>query len=143
MVLSMALEHLPVGLAFVDCEYKYRFNTSIYQEWFKTPVEDIYGKYVWDVIGHDAFKVAKPYLDRALSGDCDVSFERPMPYLSGIRWVNVCLNPHVADFEVVGVWAAVIDVTAKHNRVQKNINRIQESTKRMLHHLDNCKRGVA
>jgi len=43
----------------------------------------------------------------------------------------------------VGVWAAVIDVTAKHNRVQKNINRIQESTKRMLHHLDNCKRGVA
>lgn len=78
---------------YVDSEYRYQLVNGNHQVWFGRKPEEIQGQLVADILGEPAWRVVKPYMERALRGE-EVSFEQLVPYPSvGPRWAGACLSP--------------------------------------------------
>ncbi|AUB39791.1 Sensor protein KdpD, transmembrane domain [Nostoc flagelliforme CCNUN1] len=77
--LRLITDTLPVLISFVDSEQRYRLNNRAYQEWFGHSTAEVYGKYLWEVLGESAYQVLRPYVEQALAGE-QVSFEGEVPY---------------------------------------------------------------
>jgi diguanylate cyclase (GGDEF)-like protein/PAS domain S-box-containing protein len=78
---------LPVMVAFVDRECRYRFVNSRYEDHFGVDKTHLLGKSIAEMIGESAFEVYRPFFERASSGAAQV-FEieshagvRPMHFL--------------------------------------------------------------
>ncbi len=96
-MLSIA-DALPVMVAFIDRDHRYRFVNSRYEDHFGIDKSQLLGKSVAEVIGDDAFRVYQPFFDRAAVGEAQV-FEieshaglRPMHFM-------VKLIPQFDDFD--------------------------------------------
>ncbi|MEK7256056.1 MAG: PAS domain S-box protein, partial [Bacteroidota bacterium] len=74
--------------------------------------EDIVGKYLWEVLGEDAYQGLVPHFERVFVGE-QVSFESWIPYKDGgSRYVHVSYLPDFgADGQVKGFFAQVNDLT--------------------------------
>ena len=98
-MLSIA-DALPVLVAFIDCDYRYRFVNSRYEEHFGTARANIVGRTIVEQIGEAAFQVYLPHLERAANGETQV-FE--LESRSGVRPVHflVKLIPQFDDDRVL------------------------------------------
>ena len=61
-------DNLPGLISYVDKNLRYRFLNRVYEEWFKLPRKEIYGKHIRELLGKEAFENIKEYLEKALSG---------------------------------------------------------------------------
>ena len=102
---------LPVLIAYVDRDRRYRFVSAAYRRWFGLAERDLIGRRVEDVVGPDAYRVVGPHLERALAGE-PVTWEAEVPYATaGLRWVQVTYTPERdGRGEVVGCVSLVVDV---------------------------------
>lgn len=112
--LRQILDSTDAGIAFVDAERRYRFVNRFYEVRFNRSRDSILGKYVWDVIGDDAYATVKHYIDRVLAGEPQ-SFEFGMTYLNGdYAYLTSCLTPSLnSDQAVVGYYLFVFDSTER------------------------------
>jgi PAS domain-containing protein len=78
-VTETVLDNLPLLVAYVDKDQRYRFNNMAYERWFGTKPKDIYGKRLPDLLGEAAYRDIQPYVEQVLSGR-PVIFERQLPY---------------------------------------------------------------
>jgi PAS domain S-box-containing protein len=106
--------HFPVCIAYTDAEQKYRFVNKTYEDWFGITIDEIRGRPVKDVIGEEAYKVVRAYMERALAGEV-VSYEAHVPYLAGrARHIHGELVP---DFDsegtVLGYFLIIRDVSRR------------------------------
>jgi len=94
-MLSIA-DALPVLVAFIDYEYRYRFVNSRYEDHFGLARAEMLGKTVAELIGETAYQFYLPYLQRAMAGEMQV-FE--LESHAGLQPVHfrVKLIPHVDD----------------------------------------------
>lgn len=112
--LRTILDALPVMVASVDAAGRYAYVSRRYEEYFGIPAERITGMTVADLIGEEAFRRARPYLQRTLRGE-RVSFENPVKLADGEQ--HLLRIDFVPDFDergqVQGCFCVAIDITER------------------------------
>ena len=84
------------------------------------PVEQIVGRPIIDVMGHAAFEIMRPRVERVLSGE-RVEYEGELPIAGERKWVHVVYSPdRDASGTVVGWVASVIDITVR-KRIEEEL----------------------
>jgi PAS domain S-box-containing protein len=113
--LQQLIDALPVCIAYVDAEQRYRFMNHTYEVWLECQREDLYGKSVRQVIGEAAYQLAAPSIERALRGE-SVHYEAELPYETGkTRQVSVLLVPDWSETQQVqGYYALVTDISDRN-----------------------------
>ena len=92
-VMEKVVDNVPVLIAYVDAEQRYRFNNMAYERAFGLGPRQIYGKSMRELLGEAAYRAARPYIEQALAGQA-VSFERQMAFTdSGTRDVAISYLP--------------------------------------------------
>ncbi len=105
-------DSLPVLIAFIDKDYRYRFVNKAYESLHKNSHGNIEGMHVRDVIGSRAWSAVHKYLERSLEGET-VTYEEKITYKNNtVRHVRGILIPHFGQHqETEGVYALVSDIT--------------------------------
>jgi PAS domain S-box-containing protein len=126
--MRLVTDALPALISFIQPDGRYAYVNRGYVEWFGLAPEQVLHRPVRDVVGEAAFASARPFLERALSGE-SISFESVMPYRhGGTRHIRASYMPQRgARGEVEGVVALVADITAE-KRAQERATRLQALT---------------
>jgi two-component system sensor kinase FixL len=124
--LRLVADSLPVLIAYVDQEQRYRFNNLVYATWFGIPRDVLIGVPVREVLGDTAYVAVRGYMEKALAGE-GVQFETELTTRDGLsRYVQALYVPHVDERgSVLGFYALVHDIT-EHRRVDLEIQRQRE-----------------
>lgn len=102
---------LPVLVAYVDGEGRYRYNNRAYEAWFGLDPAFLAGAQVRDVAGEAAYETLLPCMERAAAGEC-VRFEGRLAYRYGAaRSVEVTMVPAGAPGGGGGFFEVVVDVS--------------------------------
>ena len=151
-MLSIA-DALPVMVAFVDREHRYRFVNSRYEDHFGTDKSRLLGRSVPDVIGDKAFEIYRPFFERAAQGDPQV-FEleshaglRPVHFLvklipqfddldhiTGFHFIHQDVTDHKVENQRLSQLARADALTGLLNRAGFE-SVIVEAMARSQHHL--------
>lgn len=116
---------VPVLIAYVDRETRYRFANAAYRDWLGLEPAHMVGRRVDELIAADTFRIQHPFIRRALRGE-EVFYENVIHHKTlGKREVNAHLVPdHNPDGTVQGYFSVVTDITDR--------KRAEESAKRRL-----------
>ena len=106
-------DNLPVLVAYVDGERRFRFANSTYREWFGLDPEEIVGRLTHEVLDADYAAAIEPYVQRVLNGE-RVEYEVGAT-LNGSRRVlrGVLVPRRVHDPAADGYYLLVQDVTER------------------------------
>lgn len=115
-------DNLPVLIAYIDREERYRFVNATYEKWYGVPVADIVGRTVKEALGEELYARDAAFLRRSLAGET-VRFETRMPGPDGPRTVEVTAIPDVQEGSCRGVYALSADVSAA-KRHEEELNRL-------------------
>ena len=66
--LRLVADSLPVLIAYVDSDERFRFNNAAYQRWFNIGDENLAGRKVYEVLGQENYVAIKSHIQQALSG---------------------------------------------------------------------------
>jgi diguanylate cyclase (GGDEF)-like protein/PAS domain S-box-containing protein len=112
--LRLVADSLPVLIAYVDADERFRFNNAAYQRWFNIGGENLAGRKAVDVLGHETYAAIKPHLQQALSGRT-VSYDRQIELKNGEqRFVHATYVPHIEEQgRVRGFFSLVTDITER------------------------------
>ena len=114
--------NIPVLIAYLDPDIRYRFANESYASWFGVAPDKMIGKTVAQLFGTDFFEERKAYLLRCLEGET-VSFEIDSTINGKHRTLESIYIPHVRDSVIHGMYLLTTDVTKSRNQ------------ERMLQHL--------
>ena len=116
--IRLITDNLPALIGYVDRGLHYRFANQAYGEWFDVPPEQMVGRTIPGLLGHELFEVRRPFIDRALRGE-RVRFDAPTRHRAlGLRDTDVSYVPDVdPGGEVRGFYVLVHDVT-DHRRAE-------------------------
>ncbi|MGV3742350.1 MAG: diguanylate cyclase domain-containing protein [Burkholderiaceae bacterium] len=104
--------NLPVLIAYVDAEERYRFCNKTYHDWFGKNLDQIIGSRIVDVIGEKLYEIAHDYVAQALQGKA-VTYELARPTGHGIQYLKMQYLPDLAqDGSVAGAYVLGQDVSA-------------------------------
>ena len=111
-LLHLITDALPVLVAYIDKDRKYRFNNKTYEAWFGHTLDEISGRSMEEILGEKAYKELKSKVDEVLEGK-PVHFEGRVAYKDGgDRYIAADYIPHFAtDGKVLGFYVAVNDIT--------------------------------
>jgi PAS domain S-box-containing protein len=111
--LRLITNALPILIAYIDQDKRYRFNNKVYEEWFNISLREIEGITMQELVGEEVFGNVAPYVQKALQGE-NVQFEISLPHSRhGSRYVSVNYIPHAEQDNVVGFYAVVIDISER------------------------------
>ena len=106
-------DNLPVLVAYVDGERRYRFANSTYREWLGLDPEEIVGRLAHEVLGADYLAAIEPYVQRVLNGE-RVEYEIGATLNGSQRVLRGVLVPRrVHDQAADGYYLLVQDVTER------------------------------
>jgi PAS domain S-box-containing protein len=134
-LLRLITDTAPTLISYIDADLNYRMANRAYETWFGTPVSDLPGRSVSEILGEETWQAVRGYMERALAGET-VAFEQELPYRKlGSRWVHVIYTPDRGpDGRVRGFVVFVHDVSDRR-RIEDALRRSAESAERL--------RGVA
>jgi two-component system, OmpR family, sensor histidine kinase VicK len=110
--LRLITNALPVLIAYVDEDQRYRFNNKAYEDWLGQSPDDIYGSNLQTVWGIDCYERMQVYVKLALLGQV-VAYENEITLKDGLPCsVNVTYIPHLDEQKkVVGFFALTSDIS--------------------------------
>jgi len=133
--LRLITDTLPVFIAYVDREFRYRFVNQIYERWFGLPRTTLLGRTVRDLLGDEAFERSRPYLERALNGEV-VRYTRRLEVKGEEREYAITYSPdRNAEGRVVGFAAMAEDITER-KQAEERARTILESITDAFYALD-------
>jgi PAS domain S-box-containing protein len=111
--LRMITNALPLLIAYVGGDRRYRFNNKAYEQWYGIPAEQVHGKTMSEVLGTEVYARCKPYVDEALSGvPVNYRLEIKLGPDNENRFIEARYLPHVSPGgQVLGFYSLVQDVT--------------------------------
>lgn len=110
--LRLISDAVPVLIAYLDADQRYRFINRVAEEWHSRPRDDIIGKSLEELAPARTCETLRPYVARVLAGE-EVQAEVEAYYSTGItRIVRIKYVPHVgAGGEIKGFFALIEDIT--------------------------------
>ncbi|MEL6927214.1 MAG: PAS domain S-box protein [Cyanobacteria bacterium J06600_6] len=97
--LELITDALPVLIAYIDKQQRYRYNNRTYETWYGKPRSSLQGLPMKELVGEDNHQKMLPYIEMALAGK-EVSFEtKPTAENGSSYWMNATYIP---DFDVNG-----------------------------------------
>ena len=125
--LRLVTDTLPVLIAFVDNQQRYRFNNRTYEDWFGISSASLRHQQMRDVVGEAGYQLIRPYIEQALAG-ATVTFEQEIAFKrGGTRHIEATYVPRFDRGGAVdGFVALVRDVTER----QRAAAALQESETR-------------
>ena len=111
-VMEKVVDNLPLLLAYVDAEERYRFNNMAYERFFGLKPREIYGKSMRELLGETVYQAVHPQIERALAGEA-VTFERQLADKDGrVQDVAVSYLPDISpEGDVRGFYVTVNDIS--------------------------------
>lgn len=111
-VMEKVVDNVPVLVAYVDAEQRYRFNNMAYERFFGLNPKNIYGKTMLELLGDAAYPALRPYIEQALAGK-QVAFERQLAYAgTDMRDMVFSYLPDISpQGEVRGFYVVVTDIS--------------------------------
>ena len=122
--LRMITNALPLLIAYVGGDRRYRFNNKAYEQWYGIPTEQVHGKTMLEILGEEVYARCKPYVDKALSGvPVNYRLEMKSRQDKELRFVEASYLPHLGPGgQVLGFYSLVQDVTDR-KRVEMELQR--------------------
>lgn len=129
--LRLITDSVPAGIAYVDAERRYRFVNQTYELRFNRPREAIIGRYVWEIIGQDAYNTVKAEIDQVLQGQLR-TVEFDITYDSGnTSYITSILRP---DFDaanaVIGYYLIFFDITER-KQLEESLKKANDELERL------------
>jgi PAS domain S-box-containing protein len=105
--------NVPVAIAHCDMETRYKFVNRHYAERHGVTPEQVIGKRVRDVVGERIWAIFEPYFREGFAGKAiEFELDVDLPYRAGRpQFVRYCYEPEWSDGKVVGLIAAITNVT--------------------------------
>ncbi|SAK82777.1 diguanylate cyclase [Caballeronia catudaia] len=113
--LQTITDNLPVLIAHVDADLRYRFNNQVYRDVFGVDPAALRGKTVRDAIGAATFERCLPYFRRVLAGE-RVTHEDIVYEAAPSRIWNATYIPEYRRDKVVGFYIMSQDITETKRR---------------------------
>lgn len=110
--LRLIADNLPVLIAYVDAQQRYRFNNQAYQDWFGKSPEQAQGCPLAEVMGEIFYHQYQEHLEAVLSG-LRVTFEGELLCADGkFRDFSAVYVPHLdGNRQVLGFFTVMIDIS--------------------------------
>lgn len=107
-----AMEQLPLGIVYLDRDYRYRFVNPTYEAWFGCHRAALYGNPLSEQLDAQGFAVMHPQLDPVMKGHA-VSYQVEVPHeLGHSRHIAATLVPDFhADGSVRGCYGLLTDIS--------------------------------
>lgn len=109
--LEQAVDNLPVLIAYIDAEQRFRFNNRAYLDLYDSRPKDLYGKHVRELFGEAGYAEIRTNLEHALEGK-RMDFELRLDTNLGPRDLEVSYVPDSLG-KRRGVYALMTDVTPR------------------------------
>ncbi|SAK90067.1 diguanylate cyclase [Caballeronia hypogeia] len=113
--LQTITDNLPVLIAHVDADLRYRFNNQVYRDVFGVEPSSLHGTTVRETIGAAAFEHCLPYFARVLAGE-RVAHEGIVYEGAPNRMWNATYVPEFQRGEVAGFYIMSQDITETKQR---------------------------
>ena len=112
--LKLITDTLPVLIAYIDDEQRYRYNNRTYETWFGKPRSSLQGLPMKQLVGEDNYQKMLPYIKMVLAGK-EVTFEtQPTAENGSSYWMSATYIPDFAvDGRVKGFFSMVEDITER------------------------------
>ena len=112
--IRIVTDNVPVLIAYIDRERRYRFTNRPYQAAQKVSAGETEGRLVSEVLGEDRYRLLKPYVDAVLEGRPQV-FEIEFPTNdTKIEVARGTYIPHVDESgQVLGFFLLYVDITER------------------------------
>ncbi|HBB15721.1 MAG: hypothetical protein A3J94_07135 [Syntrophus sp. RIFOXYC2_FULL_54_9] len=125
--LRLVTDSLPVLIAYVDSEQRYRFNNEAYEEWFGRPRAEIYGSHIRELMGEEAYLAIQKYVKAALAGQ-ETRYESERLLKDGkLHDVSAIYVPHFGEHgEVLGYFALVTDITERKRAEERITGQLRQ-----------------
>lgn len=110
--LRTVADALPMRVAYIDSEERYRFNNLAYERGLGRPRDELSGKTVRELLGEEVYRTVEPHIRRALAGE-SVTFQSEMAGPAG----TLCYEAHYIPQRssdgrtVLGFHAVITDIT--------------------------------
>jgi PAS domain S-box-containing protein len=125
--LSLIANALPVLIAYLDADLRYRYVNKTFADWWQIPIHQTIGLSIAEAAGLEAFETMRPHFEAVLRGET-LTFDREILHPDGRkRLCHAYYVPHIDDSgRVVGVVALVEDVTERR-RSEQALRQSQQS----------------
>jgi PAS domain S-box-containing protein len=130
--LGLIADTAPVFIAHCGLDHRFLFVNKPYAERFGLKPEDCIGRHIAEVVGEDAYKSLREYIDFVLKGE-RIDFGIEIPYSKiGTRYMHCSYAPEFdAQGKVVGWVTAIIDITER-KRAEEALQNSQVQLRQAL-----------
>ena len=117
--LRLITNALPVLIAYVDKQQRYRFNNKAYEDWLGQSSSKIYGRLLQKIWGEEGYQRMQPYVETALSGRA-VSYENEIRLANGaVRSVEVTYIPDMESPSAIKGFFALTSDISDHKEIER------------------------
>lgn len=126
--LKLVTDAVPVLIAYVDRDMRYRFVNAAYQDWYGAEPDDMVGHGVDEFVDDEAFAMLRSSAERAFRGE-EVFFENTMLHRRrGRRVVSATLVPdRNPEGGVDGYFSVGVDITERRQNEDSDKRRLLEA----------------
>lgn len=120
--LRSVAEHLPLLIAVVGADERYRYVNQAYLRWVGRRSEEVVGRTLAEVLGAEEYARSRPWVERALAGQT-VSFEKDYSQRRTQRHLSVHYVPlRLEDARIDGFVGMAQDVTEQRQEALRLMN---------------------
>ena len=124
--LRTVADALPMRVAYIDADERYRFNNLAYERGFGLSRDQIQGHTVKELLGEPAYQSVQPHIRAALAGEA-VTFQSEITksdsyYCYEAQYIP---QPAVNDETIVGFHAVITDITRQKLEEKRLVNLAQ------------------
>jgi len=92
-LLRVIIDSMPAGVAHIGPDLHYLLVNRQYEEWFGKTIDRLLGRHVREVIGEDAWEIARPNIEQVQTGKAATYVHQRPTAVGGFRWLQVSQVP--------------------------------------------------
>jgi PAS domain S-box-containing protein len=113
-------DNLPVLIAYIDRDRRYRSVNKLFETWYQLPVSEIVGQRMEDIMLPDSYAKMEPSINRVLAGEAVMQEDASLTPDGIYRYRRVNYIPHRGeDGSVMGFFALVEDISDLRRTMQE------------------------
>lgn len=123
--LRSVTEAIPVMVAVVGADLRYRFVNGAFAKWCGAASETVPGRSVEEVLGDELYKRSRPWMDRVLAGE-PVVFEKEPGGRNPDRYLSISYIPLWLDDRTVDGFVTVVQDTTRQKREENRLKHLSQ-----------------